>query len=142
MTNEGGSACMVKGPAPELIAVLEGLTPGTALDLAAGSGRHAIWLAERGWDVTAVDIAVPEKSMRQVRWIQADLEQGWAPFRVDLMVCWLYWQADLLPAIAAAVKPGGVVALAGKTSGQFATSLATIERRSRVGTNYRLARTA
>ncbi|MFI6154872.1 class I SAM-dependent methyltransferase [Kitasatospora sp. NPDC051170] len=29
--------------------------PGTALDLAAGEGRNAIWLAGRGWDVTGLD---------------------------------------------------------------------------------------
>jgi SAM-dependent methyltransferase len=123
MTTQDSSACRVKGPAPELIAVLEGLTPGAALDLAGGSGRHAIWLAERGWNVTAVDIAVPEEPRGGVKWVQANLEQTWVPFVGDLVICWLYWQADLLPAIAAAVKPGGVVALAGKTSGRFATSL-------------------
>ena len=42
----------------------------------------------------------------------------------DLIVCWLYWQPDLLPEIARGVREGGVVALAGKTSGRFATSLA------------------
>ncbi|MFN8188858.1 MAG: class I SAM-dependent methyltransferase [Nocardioidaceae bacterium] len=31
------------------------LTPGRAVDLAAGEGRNAIWLARQGWDVTAVD---------------------------------------------------------------------------------------
>jgi SAM-dependent methyltransferase len=123
MTTDGSSACRVKGPAPELIAVLKGLAPGTALDIAAGSGRHAIWLAERGWDVTAVDIVVPEEPGDRVKWIQADLEQTWVPFVGDLVVCWLYWQADLLPVIAAAVKPGGVAALAGKITGRFATSL-------------------
>lgn len=33
------------------------LPVGTALDLAAGEGRNALWLAERGWDVTAVDFS-------------------------------------------------------------------------------------
>jgi 2-polyprenyl-3-methyl-5-hydroxy-6-metoxy-1,4-benzoquinol methylase len=33
------------------------LPPGRALDLACGNGRNAIWLAEQGWDVTAVDQA-------------------------------------------------------------------------------------
>jgi SAM-dependent methyltransferase len=36
---------------------LAGLPPGRALDLAAGEGRNAIWLAERGWRVTAVDFS-------------------------------------------------------------------------------------
>jgi SAM-dependent methyltransferase len=34
-----------------------GLRPGRALDLGAGEGRNALWLAERGWQVTAVDFA-------------------------------------------------------------------------------------
>jgi SAM-dependent methyltransferase len=33
------------------------LEPGTAIDLAAGEGRNAVWLAERGWEVTAVDFS-------------------------------------------------------------------------------------
>jgi len=33
------------------------LSPGRALDVACGEGRNAIWLAERGWDVTGVDFS-------------------------------------------------------------------------------------
>lgn len=36
---------------------LTGMTPGRALDLAAGEGRNAVWLAEQGWQVTAVDFS-------------------------------------------------------------------------------------
>ena len=38
-------------------AEVAGLPPGLALDLAAGEGRNAIWLAEQGWQVTAVDFS-------------------------------------------------------------------------------------
>ena len=37
--------------------ILSDARPGTAVDLAAGEGRHAVWLARRGWDVTAVDFS-------------------------------------------------------------------------------------
>src|SRR5882672_2617084 len=42
-------------PTALLVETAERLPPGKALDLACGSGRNAIWLAERGWNVTAVD---------------------------------------------------------------------------------------
>jgi 2-polyprenyl-3-methyl-5-hydroxy-6-metoxy-1,4-benzoquinol methylase len=112
-------------PAPELMNLLGPLPPGRALDLACGAGRHARWLAAHGWDVTAVDIAI--EPMDGVRCVQADLERHEfviEPGAWDVIVCWLYWQADLLPDIAAGVRPGGMAAMAGKTSGRFATSLA------------------
>ena len=42
-------------PSPLVVAEVAALPPGRALDLAAGVGRHAIWLAGQGWRVTAVD---------------------------------------------------------------------------------------
>ena len=107
-----------------LASALSGLRPGKGLDLAAGSGRHSLWLLERGWDVTAVDIQTEE--IPGVHCIRADIEKHEyriAPGSWDLVVCWLYWQPDLLPEIAGGVRVGGVVAIAGKTSGRFATSL-------------------
>jgi SAM-dependent methyltransferase len=103
---------------------------GRALDLACGAGRHALWLAAQGWEVTAVDLTV--LPLPGITCIQADLETH--EYRIeadawDLIVCWLYWQPDLLPEIAQGVRKGGVAALAGKNSGRFATSVA----------NYRLA---
>jgi SAM-dependent methyltransferase len=116
-------------PAVELTAALDGGSGGDALDLACGAGRHSIWLRDRGWRVTAVDQVAP--AIDGVTRVQADLERGEfriAPNAWDLIVCWLYWQENLLRPIAAGVRPGGMVALAGKTTGRFATSLANYRR--------------
>lgn len=40
-----------------LVAEVADLLPGRALDLACGEGRNAIWLAEQGWEVTAIDFS-------------------------------------------------------------------------------------
>ena len=42
-------------PSPLVTEFAAALKPGRALDLACGAGRHARWLAERGWEVTAID---------------------------------------------------------------------------------------
>src|SRR5919199_5652595 len=44
-------------PGPFLGAEVGSREPGTALDLGAGEGRNSLWLAERGWRVTAVDLS-------------------------------------------------------------------------------------
>lgn len=59
-------------------------TPGVGVDLASGEGRNAIWLAERGWAMTAVDFsAVAIERGRamtsDVEFIQADVF-SWEPF--------------------------------------------------------------
>jgi 2-polyprenyl-3-methyl-5-hydroxy-6-metoxy-1,4-benzoquinol methylase len=40
-----------------LVEEVAGLAPGRALDLACGEGRNALWLAGKGWQVTAVDFS-------------------------------------------------------------------------------------
>ena len=45
------------GPNATVAELTADLPPGRAMDLAAGEGRNAIWLAERGWDATAVDFS-------------------------------------------------------------------------------------
>jgi SAM-dependent methyltransferase len=61
---------------------LTDLRPGRALDLAAGEGRNALWLAQRGWRVTAVDFsrvgldkgrALAEEHGLDVEWVCADV---------------------------------------------------------------------
>lgn len=42
-------------PDPLLTSLAAGLSPGRALDIGSGPGRNSLWLATRGWKVTAVD---------------------------------------------------------------------------------------
>ncbi len=67
------------------------LAPGRAVDLAAGEGRNALWLAEQGWEVTAVDFSLvgldkgrqleaahPRGRDLRIEWVHADV-LGWEP---------------------------------------------------------------
>jgi SAM-dependent methyltransferase len=112
-------------------AELAGLPPGRALDLAAGEGRNSVWLAERGWSVTAVDFSRVglEKGRRlsaargvaagQVDWVVADLDE-YEPAReaFDLvLIAYLQVNAALrarvLAGAAAALAPGGTLLVIG-----------------------------
>jgi thioredoxin reductase len=53
----GGEQLWSGNPNGALVAELEGVAPGRALDVGAGEGGDAIWLAEQGWRVTADDIS-------------------------------------------------------------------------------------
>lgn len=117
----------VKPPAEPVIRAASLLIPGRALDLACGSGRHAIWLQQQEWKVTAVDRDVDaiEQLRRDYPAIDAriiDLEEhpSLKPAAYDLVVCWLYHQRDLYPRIRAAVRPGGIAALSALLQGRFA----------------------
>jgi SAM-dependent methyltransferase len=63
------------GPNQFVEAELSGLPPGRAVDLAAGEGRNAIWLAHQGWQVTAVDFA--QVALDKGREIAGDLPVAW-----------------------------------------------------------------
>lgn len=66
---------------------LADLAPGRALDLAAGEGRNALWLAGRGWEVTAVDFSLV--GLDKGRSLQARLPAG-----RDTHIDWVH--ADVL----------------------------------------------
>jgi len=95
------------------------IRPGRALDIACGQGRNALFLAARGFDVTAVDIsavALAEARRRAlarslaVSWQQADLEQLRLPqAQYDLIVNFNYLQRSLIPQIYSALNVGGLV---------------------------------
>ena len=107
-----------------LVAETSELPPGRALDLACGEGRNAVWLAERGWEVTGVDFA--DVGLEKARglaaargvdaiWVHADLLEYEPPREAFDLVATLYLQlpADerrrVLRAAAAAVAPGGTL---------------------------------
>jgi len=84
-----------------LVAEVADLAPARALDLACGAGRNAVWLAERGWRVTAVDFADAALAMArdlasargvEVEWIEADVVAWTPPARAFDLVCVLYLQ--------------------------------------------------
>lgn len=95
------------------------LKPGKAADLACGTGRNAIFLAERGWEVLAVDgseSAIAELCRRaaerrlEIDAQVADLNHFKLPAsEFDLVLIAFYLQRDLFPVVKAAVRPGGVV---------------------------------
>jgi SAM-dependent methyltransferase len=107
-------------PSQLLVSVAETLEPGRALDVACGAGRHAIFLAGRGWKVTAVDsskvgIEITKQRAAElglsVETIVADLEAG--EFQIeenafDLICDFYYLQRDLFPRLLAGVRPGGL----------------------------------
>lgn len=89
------------------------LPPGTALDLASGLGRNALYLASLGWKVTAVDSSqVAIDSLRDLVNAQCvDLESS--DFRIepngyDLICDCHYLQHSLFPQICNGVKNGGI----------------------------------
>jgi len=108
-------------------AEVAGLAPGSAVDLAAGEGRNAIWLASRGWDVIAVDysgvglakgqrLAEDQQLSGAVRWECADATTWESAPVLDLVVI-AYLQlpaAERRAAVRrgfAALRPGGTLLL-------------------------------
>lgn len=110
---------------PVLAQTAEHLRPGTALDLGAGEGADAAWLAERGWAVTAVDVSTT--ALDRVRERNADV----AVERHDLTATFPAGTFDLVSAqylqspdeafpretvlrrATAAVAPGGTLLIVG-----------------------------
>jgi SAM-dependent methyltransferase len=105
----------------ELIADLPDARTGTrrALDVAAGSGRNAVFLALHGFEVEAIDHA-PEALARaealarrsgvRITTRIADLESESPPIdpdRYDLVVCFRFLHRPLLPVLSRALAPGG-----------------------------------
>jgi tellurite methyltransferase len=97
---------------------------GTALDLAGGSGRHAIWLAKRGWEVTLIDVSdVGVEQARQnagplasnIRFVVDDLTRFRASqtqlsqARFDVVMVFYFLDRRIFPEILSALRPGGLL---------------------------------
>jgi SAM-dependent methyltransferase len=111
-------------PNGRLVAEVAGLTPGRALDVGCGEGADAIWLARRGWTVTAIDISdvavgrareAGELAGAAVEWIRGDALKTPFPARAFDLVSMQY---PALPkaageapvrALLDTVSPGGLL---------------------------------
>ena len=108
-------------PTPLLVETAAKLKPGKALDLACGAGRNSLWLAEHGWQVTAVDGApaaieilrtrASERALK-ITTVVADLEKAEfkiEPSRWDLIAMCYYLQRNLFEPAKRGVAPGGIL---------------------------------
>jgi SAM-dependent methyltransferase len=111
------------GPNAFLVEVARGLRPGRAMDVGMGEGRNAIFLAQRGWNVTGIDLA--EVGVAKAKKRAADLGVKLNAFVQDAdrfdfgtnqwdLVCLLYFSGsmyvhDFEKRIANGLKPGGYI---------------------------------
>jgi SAM-dependent methyltransferase len=128
---EGAHAVAQRPPNAHLLAEVASLSPGRALDAGAGHGAETLWLAARGWQVTAVDFSTTALDharstaeglgadvAARIEWIAADLATWIAPReRYDLVACVYVHVAGSVPAmarqLAAGVAIGGTLLLVG-----------------------------
>ncbi|NEW56584.1 class I SAM-dependent methyltransferase [Nocardia cyriacigeorgica] len=126
-----GAHAAEREPNPHLVAEVGELSPGTALDAGCGAGGEALWLAARGWQVTAVDIstaalqhararadAAGSEIAARIDWHQADLTEWIPPAAHFDLVCTHYVHTsgspqDLFDRLATAVAPGGTLLIVG-----------------------------
>ncbi|MFI5101404.1 MAG: class I SAM-dependent methyltransferase [Actinomycetes bacterium] len=144
---EHGDRVAERPPNAQLTAEVADLRPGRALDAGCGHGSDTLWLAARGWQVTAVDFAAtalayarataetmgPDIADR-IGWIEADLAT-WKPQRdeYDLVVCLYVHVAgqveEMVQRLAAGVVPGGTLFLVGHRPVDPATGAPTAAAR-------------
>jgi SAM-dependent methyltransferase len=119
------------GPNALLVAELEDLAPGRALDLACGRGRNSVWLAGKGWLVTGVDFSAEglAKARRlaadravEVTWVEADVVT-WQLRRASfelVLVTYLHVpgeeRSQVLARAQSALAPGGLLLVIGHDS--------------------------
>ncbi|MET0999056.1 MAG: class I SAM-dependent methyltransferase [Marmoricola sp.] len=109
---------------------LTDLPPGRALDLACGEGRNARWLAERGWEVTAMDfspVAVEKgRSLHaDIDWQVGDARTAQLPQDLDLvLIAYLQIRPEertpVMRRAFEALRPGGRFLVVGHDSTNIA----------------------
>lgn len=110
-------------PHPAVVDAVAPLQPGEALDVACGTGRHSLWLAGLGWQVTGLDssgeglrrarIAAQERGL-EVKWVLADaLDHDPAPESYDLVLMSYVRLPEVFARAAAWLRPGGRLVLVG-----------------------------
>lgn len=116
-------------PNAVLVAEVADLAPGTALDVGSGEGGDAIWLAARGWRVTAIDVSgvalervaaraasegVAERvTTRAIDLFADDLPGGFDLVTMHFMQLPGAERPRLYRAVAGAVAPGGTLLIVG-----------------------------
>ncbi|MEP6560803.1 MAG: class I SAM-dependent methyltransferase [Nakamurella sp.] len=113
-------------PNGALVAEVAGLSAGRVLDVGCGEGADAIWLANNGWDVTALEVsgvaldraaAHARDSGVSVRWVHAELVEAMLPPASFDLVSAQYPALLRTPSgaaereLLAAVAPGGLLLL-------------------------------
>jgi SAM-dependent methyltransferase len=106
-----------------VVEYLAARSPGTAIDLGAGEGRNAVWLAQQGWDVTAVDFSavglakardMARDAEVEIATVVSEVQAYDPPAPVDLvLLCYLQipdeQQVSVLRRVADWLQPGGAV---------------------------------
>ncbi|ONI77584.1 SAM-dependent methyltransferase [Kribbella sp. ALI-6-A] len=125
---DSGASMSTASPNPYLARELGDLPPGSALDAGCGAGAEAIWLATRGWRVTAADIAAEALARaaaratesgvaERVQWVQADLSTWEPEAQFDLVTTHYAHpampQLEFYDRIASWVAPGGSLLIVG-----------------------------
>lgn len=124
---EHGDRVAERPPNAHLTAELAALPPGHALDAGCGHGAETIWLADRGWSVTALDFSATALAYARSRveptaridWVEADLTT-WTPERgaYDLVASVYVHIAgsieEFVRRLASGVAAGGTLFLVGR----------------------------